>query len=309
MMSQKVICDVDTGGDDAVAILAAGHSRLTELVAVTVVAGNAPLEVTLENTLKVVEHGRLAQAPVYAGAEHPLINAQSAPPHDPIQEQRLHLPAPTIKPQVMRAAQFLVEYYMSEAGPETILVPTAPLTNIALALRLEPRIARRIPRIVTMGGAYVEGNITPSAEFNIYADPEAAHIVYSAGIPITMIGLEVTQQALLTLEDAARIHALGTPQARIAADLIADQVQWFVDQLGWQAGQVYDACAAVGAMELSVIKTKPMHVDIELTGMHTRGRTVADISGYHTQPANVDVGVGIDLARFLRLLEEALGNH
>jgi len=303
-MSQKVICDVDTGGDDAVAILAAGHSPLTELVAVTVVAGNAPLEVTLENSLKVVEHGGLAHVPVYAGAEHPLIG--ELPPLAPTQERRLHLPAPSLRPQAMRAARFLVEYYMSETGPETVLVPTAPLTNIALALRLEPRIARRIPRIVTMGGAYLEGNTTPSAEFNILADPEAAHIVYSAGIPITMIGLEVTGQALITLDDAARIRTLGTPQARIAADLIAEEVHWFMDNLGWQAGQVYDACAAVGAMELSVIKTRPMHVDIELNGTHTRGRTVADVSGYHKKPANVDVGVGIDRERFMHLLEEAL---
>jgi len=305
-MPQKVICDVDTGGDDAVAILTVGHSSRTELVAVTVVAGNAPLQVTLENTLKVVEHGGLAHVPVYAGAAYPLI---SEPPQlDPTQERHLKLPAATLPAQSKRAAEFLADYYMSEAGPETILVPTAPLTNIALALRLEPLIARRIPRIVTMGGAYIEGNTTPSAEFNIYADPEAAHIVYSAGIPITMIGLEVTSQALITLEDAARIHTLGTPQARIAGDLIAEEVQWFIDNLGWHSGQVYDACAAIGAMEPSVIKIRPMHVAIELTGTHTRGRTVADISGAHfkSMPPNVDVGVGIDHERFMQLLEEAL---
>jgi inosine-uridine nucleoside N-ribohydrolase len=303
---QKAICDVDTGGDDAVAILAVGHSPRTELVAVTAVAGNAPLEITLENTLKVVEHGGLDHTPVYAGAAHPLIG-ELLPP-DLAQARRLKLPAPTIQAQSKRAAEFLADYYLSDAGPETVLIPTAPLTNIALALRLEPRIARRIPRIVTMGGAYLEGNTTPSAEFNIYADPEAAHIVYSAGIPITMIGLEVTGQALITLEDAARIRVLGTPQARIAADLITEEVQWFMDNLGWQSGQVYDACAAVGAMEPSVIQTKPMHVAIELTGAHTRGRTVADISGHHrsSRPANVDVGVGIDRERFMRLLQEAL---
>jgi inosine-uridine nucleoside N-ribohydrolase len=305
-MRQKVICDVDTGGDDAIAVLAVGHSPRTELVAVTVVAGNAPLEVTLENTLKVVEHGGLCHVPVYAGATHPLISA--LPPLDSTQERRLRLPAPTLRAQSKRAAEFLVDYYMSDAGPETILVPTAPLTNLALALRLEPRIAQRIPRIVTMGGAYLEGNTTPSAEFNIYADPEAAHIVYSAGIPITMVGLEVTGQALITLEDAARIHSFGTPQARIAGDLIAEEVQWFMDHLGWHSGQVYDACAAVGAIESSVIKTRRMHVAIELTGTLTRGRTVADISGnhYNSKPPNVEVGVGIDRERFMRLLEEAL---
>ncbi len=305
-MPPKVICDVDTGGDDAVAILTVGHSPRTELVAVTVVAGNAPLQVTLENTLKVVEHGGLAHVPVYAGAAYPLISKPPQP--DPTQERHLKLPPATLPAQSKRAAEFLADYYMSEAGPETILVPTAPLTNIALALRLEPLIARRIPRIVTMGGAYIEGNTTPSAEFNIYADPEAAHIVYSAGIPITMIGLEVTSQALITLEDAARIHTLGTPQARIAGDLIAEEVQWFIDNLGWHSGQVYDACAAIGAVEPSVIKTRPMHIAVELTGTHTRGRTVADISGAHlkSMPPNVDVGVGIDHVRFMQLLEEAL---
>lgn len=307
-MRQKVICDVDTGGDDAVAILIVGHSRRTELVAVTVVAGNAPLEVTLENTLKVVEHGGLSHVPVYAGAANPLIS--ELPPLDSTQKRRLKLPAPTLQAQSKRAADFLVDYYLSDAGPETILIPTAPLTNIALALRLEPRIARRIPRIVTMGGATLEGNSTPSAEFNIYVDPEAAHIVYSAGIPITMVGLEVTSQALITLQDAARICAFGTPQARIAGHLIAEEVQWFIDRRGRRDGQVYDACAAVAAMDASVVQTKPMHVAIELTGTHTRGRTVADISGHHysSELANVDVGVGIDRERFMQLLEEALSH-
>jgi inosine-uridine nucleoside N-ribohydrolase len=307
-MRQKVICDVDTGGDDAVAILTVGHSPRMELVAVTVVAGNAPLEVTLENTLKVIEHGGLSHVPVYAGAANPLISELL--PLDSVQKRRLRLSAPTFQAQSKRAADFLVDYYLSDAGPETILIPTAPLTNIALALRLDPRIARRIPRIVTMGGAYLEGNTTPSAEFNIYADPEAAYIVYSAGVPITMIGLEVTGQALITLQDAARIRAFGTPQARIAGQLIAEEVQWFIDHQGRRDGQVYDACAAVAAMDASVVQTKPMHVAIELTGTLTRGRTVADISGHHhsSKPANVDVGIGIDRERFMQLLEEALSN-
>lgn len=303
-MPQKIILDVDTGGDDAVAMLLAGHHPELDLVAVTVVHGNAPLERTLNNTLRLIEAGELVHVPVFPGAALPLV--EEPLPTDPVQHAVLPLPDPTISPQRQRAAEFLIEYYLSDDGPETIYAPLGPQTNLALALRLEPAIASRIPRIVTMGGAYIEGNTTPSAEFNILADPEAAHIVFEAGIPITMVGLEVTAQALVTLADADRFEAIGTPWAKVAATLIRDEVQWFIDNLGWTGGQIYDACAIAAALEPSVLETKAMHVAIELTGAHTRGRTVADISGYHKNPPNVDVGVGIDSERFLEILFEGL---
>lgn len=303
-MPQKIILDVDTGGDDAVAILLAGHHPGLELVAVTVTHGNGPLAVTLGNTLRLVEAGHLADVPVYAGAELPLV----AEPldTDPVQHAVLPLPAPTLSAQNKRAVEFLIDYYLGKDGPQTIYAPLGPQTNLALALRLEPRLAGRIPRIVTMGGAYLEGNTTPSAEFNILADPEAAQVVFSAGIPISMVGLEVTAKALVTLDDAARLKALGTPQAKVAAELIRSEVQWFIDNLGWSGGQIYDACAVAAALEPGILETRPMHVEIELCGKHTRGRTVADISGYHRRPPNVDVGVGIDRQRFMEILFEAL---
>jgi inosine-uridine nucleoside N-ribohydrolase len=301
---RKVILDVDTGGDDAVAILLAGYHPALDLVAVTVTHGNGPLETTLDNTLRVMEAGGLAHLPVFKGADRPLV--AELYPTDPVQYATLPLPEPTLIPQKQRAVDFLIEYYMGPLGPETYYVPLGPQTNLALALRVEPELAQRIPRIVTMGGAYIEGNTTPSAEFNILADPEAAHIVFSSGIPITMVGLEVTAQALVTLDDAQRLGVKGPPWATIAARIMQEEIQWFIDNLGWSGGQIYDACAVAAIIEPELLTTKPMHVEIELCGDLTRGRTVADISSYHKKDPNVDVGVRIDRERFMGILFEGL---
>lgn len=303
-MAQKIILDVDTGGDDAVAMLMAGHHPEMDLVAVTVTHGNGPLSTTLDNTLRLLQAGGLEHVPVYAGAESPII-AESIPT-DPIQHATLPLPESTLQPQGQHAVNFLIEYYMGEGGRDTVYAPIGPQTNLALALRVESRLAQRIPRIITMGGAYIEGNTTPSAEFNILADPEAAQIVFRAGIPITMVGLEVTSKALVTLSDAQRIKELGTPWSIIAAELIRLEVQWFIDHLGWSGGQIFDACTVAATLEPGILSTRPMHVDIELTGRLTRGRTVADISGHHRKKANVDVGIDINRDRFMEILFEGL---
>jgi len=303
-MPRKIILDVDTGGDDAVAILLAGHDPTLQMVAVTVTHGNGPLETTLDNTLRIVEAGELNNVPVFSGADHPLVSELLAT--DPVQHATLPLPEATYTPQLQRAVDFLVDYYLGPHGPDTYYVPLGPQTNLALALRLEPKIAERIPRIVTMAGAYLEGNTTPSAEFNILADPEAAHIVFNSGIPITMVGLEVTSQALVTLDDAEKLGQLDTPWAKIASTIIREEVQWFIDNLGWSGGQIYDACAVATIIDPDVLETQPMHVDIELQGELTRGRTVADISGFHFKP-NVDVGVNINRDRFMQILFDGLG--
>jgi inosine-uridine nucleoside N-ribohydrolase len=303
-MPQKVILDVDTGCDDAVAMLMAGHHPDLDLVAVLPEHGNAPLEATLDNTLRLLSAGKLEHVPVYIGAESPLIGPIIAGSGDQI--VRLPFPQSDIKPQEKPAALFLIDYYMSGEGKDTIYLPIGPLTNLALALRIEPRLADRIPRIVTMGGAYLEGNTTPSAEFNILADPEAAFIVYEAGIPITMIGLEVTAMAEIWRPDVERYRALKTPWADVAAviiDLVIDIQSKYPGRTG---AIIYDACAVAAVIEPDVVETKAMHVDIELTGTYTRGRTVADISGRKKPRKNVDVGVSINRDRFLKILEESL---
>ena len=303
-MAQKVILDVDTGCDDAVAMLMAGHHPALEFVAVLPVHGNVHLEVTLENTLKLLSAGKLEHVPVYVGANAPLIGPIIAGDGDQI--IRLPFPESSIQPQELHAVNFLIDYYMSGAGKDTIYMPIGPLTNLALALRIEPKLAERIPKIVTMGGAYIEGNTTPSAEFNILADPEAAHIVYSAGIPITMIGLEVTDKAEIRKEDVKRIREIGTPWADAAAEIINIIIDIHMKYPGRTGGIVYDACAVAAVIDPTVFQAKPMHIDIEINGTYTRGRTVADIRDRKKLPKNVEVGTSIDREKFLDILYESL---
>lgn len=303
-MAQKIILDVDTGNDDAVAILMAGHHPSIELVAVTVTHGNAPLAVTLTNTLRVVSAGELKDVPVYAGAAVPLIAEQRS--NIDLAGRELPLSSTNLAPQPIHAVDFLRSYYNSPAGADTVYVPVGPMTNLALALRLEPELVARIPRIVTMGGAYSEGNTTPSAEFNYWADPEAAHVVYNVGIPILMVGLEVTKQALVTPTDVEMLKGLNTIQSRVASEVMLDEILWTIREYGWEGGQVFDAVAVAEVIEPGLVETKMIHVDIEVSGTLTRGRTVADISGRGNRPPNVAVGVGIDRKRFIEVMAQAL---
>ena len=303
-MAQKVILDVDTGCDDAVAMLMAGHHPALEFVAVLPVHGNVHLEVTRENTLKLLSAGQLEHVPVYVGANAPLIGPIIAGDGDQI--IRLPFPESDIQPQDKHAVNFLIDYYMSGEGADTIYMPIGPLTNLALALRIEPKLAKHIPQIVTMGGAYIEGNTTPSAEFNILADPEAAHIVYSAGIPIKMIGLEVTDQAEVYKKDIQRIREIGTPWADAAAEIINIIVDIHLKYPGRTGGIVYDACAVAAVIDPSIVQTRAMHIDIEINGTYTRGRTVADTRGRKNLTKNVEVGTGIDREKFLDILYESL---
>jgi len=301
-MRQKVIMDVDTGCDDAVAMLLAGYHPNMELVAVLPVHGNAPLTQTLDNTLRLLCAGKLEHVPVYTGASYPLIGPILAGDGD--QVIKLPFPEATIQPQAKHAVNFLIDYYMSGEGKDTIYMPIGPLTNLGLALRIEPRLKDKIPQILTMGGAYA----TSFAEFNIKADPEAAFIVYSAGIPIKMIGLEVTDVAKVMQKDVDSIRKIQTPWAIAAADVMDIVVDIHTKQFGHEGGIIFDACAVAAVIEPSVVKTERMHIDIELTGTHSGGCT-AVASRFHgsgEKNANVDVGVSIDRERFIEIMHESL---
>ena len=298
-MAQKVIMDVDTGCDDAVAMLIAGHHKDLELIAALPVHGNAPLEQTIDNTLRLLEAGKLAHVPVYSGAEAPMIGPIIRGSGDQI--VKLPFPRATIKPRPEHAVNFLIDYYMSGAGDDTVYMPIAPLTNLALALRIEPRLKDRIPRIVTMGGAYSSN----FAEFNIAADPEAAHIVYTSGIPITMVGLEVTDIAKIQQEDVDSIRKLNTPWAIAAADVMDIVVDIHVKH-GLGGAIIFDACAVAALIEPSVMETRPMHIEIEMRGAATRGCTVSDFKTWKKQTPNVEVGIGINRDRFIEIMREGL---
>ena len=197
MTSQKIILDCDPGHDDAIAILLAARSPALDLRAITVVAGNQTLEKTLNNALRVCEFAGIRNVPIAAGMSRPLVREQivAGNIHGASGLDGPNLPPPTMEPVATHAVDLIIQEVLA-APDEIILVPVGPLTNIASALVREPGLVPRIKGIVLMGGGVTKGNTTPVAEFNIYADPEAAHVVFSSGIPLTMIGLDVTHQSI-----------------------------------------------------------------------------------------------------------------
>lgn len=213
-MTTKIILDCDPGHDDAVAILlAAGNSNI-ELLGVTTVGGNHTLEKVTRNAAQVLTVAKLTDVPLYAGATRPILRevetAEGIHGDTGMEIHGFELPEPALSVQEKHGVQFIIDTIMSEPAGTVTLVPTGPLTNIALAARLEPRIVERVKEVVLMGGAYGTGNWTPSAEFNIIVDPEAAHIVFNEKWPVVMVGLDLTHQALATKEVEEQFAALGT---------------------------------------------------------------------------------------------------
>lgn len=312
---RKLILDVDTGTDDAIALMLAALHPDLELVAATTVNGNNPIANCTDNTLRVFDLLGVDIA-VYEGAATPLLRDDF-----PIPREILHLdgsmhplelpiPAPRSVKQAQGAVEFLVETYMATTEPIT-LVPIGPLTNIALAIRLEPRIVERIPQTVIMGGAHASGNTTPSAEFNIWVDPDAARIVLTAGLAdLTLVPLDATHEALVTTADCERLLATGTPAAAAAAAIIEGRIAAY-DALQpmetARSAPVHDALCVAFLVDPGVIAGRRVHVDVETRGELTLGRTVMDVNGHFGGEQNAFVAFEADAARFVALLVETLG--
>lgn len=309
-MPRNVILDMDPGHDDAIALLLACAAPELAVLGLTVVAGNQTLDKTERNARKVLSYAGLGHVPVAAGMARPLVRelVTAGHVHGESGLDGPALPEPTVPLDPRHGVDLLIDLLRAADGPVT-LVPTGPLTNVALALLKAPEVKTKVERIVLMGGAVGQGNVTPSAEFNIYVDPEAAHVVFSSGLPITMVGLEVTHQALVTPADVERIRALGGRVALMVAELIDFYSRFHRERLGWPGAPVHDACAVAEVVRPGIVATRPMHVAIELRGEHTVGRTVCDLRGVTGRPPNADVGLGIDRAAFLDLLLAALGRY
>jgi purine nucleosidase len=219
---RRIILDCDPGHDDAIALLVAAGSPEVELLAVTTVAGNQTLDKVTRNALAVATVGGLRDVPVAAGAARPLVRVPrvAEAEHGASGLDGVSIPDPTVGLDSRHAVALIIETVMGRPPGEVTLVPTAALTNLALAVRLEPRIVERVREVVVMGGAYAGGNLTPAAEYNIAVDPEAAQIVFGERWPVTMVGLDVTHQALATPEVVRRIAALDTGPARFVTGLL-----------------------------------------------------------------------------------------
>ena len=296
-MTTPVIIDCDPGHDDAIALLLALASAEVELVGVTTTHGNQTLDKTTDNALRVLSLVGRTDVPVAMGADRPLVRDLhvAAHVHGDSGLDGPELPARGAEPIDQHAVDFLAE----RVTPETVLIPVGPLTNVALAL--DRGIAPA--RIVLMGGAIAEGNMTPAAEFNIWADPEAAQRVYHSGIDVTMIGLDVTHEALLTSAWADRFREAGRV-GTFVADLVEFFKQYHRRTYGWDGAPIHDAVAVAQVLRPGLVATERMNVEVELESELTRGRTVADRWHRTDREPNADVGVGIDADAFLNLLLE-----
>ncbi len=325
-MAKRIIIDTDPGTDDAIAILLALNSPELVVEAVTVVPGNVVVEQGVNNALKILSLADRTEIPVAAGARRPIAGrliTAGAGIHGPegLGNTRLGPPRRTADPRF--GPDLIVE--LVRANPHEItLVALGPLTNLALALARDPMIAERVREVVLMGGSIGGGNVTATAEFNMYVDPEAARAVFRAGWPVTMIGLEIGWTASFGAEHLARLRRTHGPQNDFAADILTFLLTRSRNQ-GQTEAPIYDATAMAAAIDRTLIETRPLHVDVELRGELTRGQTVVNrrnavaravrhgdqliFEGTETLRPNTDVAVRIDAERFRALLIDRLSKH
>ena len=306
MQKEKIILDCDPGHDDAVAIMLAAINPKIELLGITVVAGNQKLEKTVNNALKVCNHLNL-DVPVYSGMSRPMIREQLIA--DDIHGET-GLDGPKfeelkIKAEDKHAVNFIIDTLMN-SDEKVTLVPTGPLTNIGMAIRFEPRIIEKINRTVLMGGSYQLGNMTPAAEFNILADPDAAHIVFSSGVKIVMMGLDLTRQASATKEVVEKIKSLNNKASKLFVDLMEFFAASQKNVFGWSAPPVHDPTTIAYIIDPECIEVKPMFCEIELWSERSYGRTLCDYFGILKKEPNVDVAVKLDFDKFWNLVYENL---
>ncbi len=310
-MPQKIILDCDPGHDDAMAILLANASPALEVLAITTVAGNQTLPKTALNARRVCSRAGIHGVPIAAGCDRPLVR-------EPRIAANIHgesgLEGPTFagEPDVpldpRHAVDLIIELLMASDG-DVMLVPTGPLTNIGLAIRREPRIVPRIRHISLMGGASGFGNQTPSAEFNILVDPEAARIVVESGAPITMCPLELTHQARATPDVIQRFADLHTPLGDFAVEMLQFFASTYKRMHGFDGPPLHDPTAVAWVIDPSIVETQAAHVDIETHAEFSYGRTSIDLHDVLGLPKNVLVGTRLDVARFWDLVVGAIASY
>ncbi|MBO0397036.1 pyrimidine-specific ribonucleoside hydrolase RihA [Aeromonas veronii] len=303
-MALPVILDCDPGHDDAIALILALASPELKVLAVTTSAGNQTPDKTLNNALRILTLLGRDDIPVAAGAPKPLarelIIADNVHGESGLDGPKL--PDPAFAPQAMTGLELMAKCLRESPQPVT-LVPTGPLTNIALLLAAHPDLKPRIARIVLMGGAAGAGNWTPAAEFNIYVDPEAADMVFKSGIPITMCGLDVTHEAQVMDEDIARVRAITNPVAQCVAGLLDFFMIYHRDpKWGFAGAPLHDPCTIAWLLAPELFHGVECRVDIETRGEHTVGMTVVDRYGLTGKPANALVLLGLDRPGFIDLL-------
>ncbi|MCU9848640.1 nucleoside hydrolase [Defluviimonas sp. WL0024] len=310
MGARKIIIDTDPGQDDAVAILLALASPELEVLGLTTVAGNVPLALTSKNARVVCELAGRSDIRVFAGCEAPLtrqlVTAEHV--HGKTGLDGIALPDPSMPLAEGHAVDFLIETLREEAPGTVTLCPIGPLTNIATAFQKAPDIVERVAEIVLMGGAYFEvGNVTPAAEFNIYVDPEAASIVFKSGVPLVVMPLDVTHQALTTRARVEAFRNLGTRVGHAVASWTDFFERFDMAKYGSEGAPLHDPCTIAYLIEPDLFSGRHINVEIELEGRFTAGMTVADWWRVSGREANAMFIGDVDADGFFALLTERIG--
>lgn len=307
LATRPIIIDCDPGVDDAIALLLTFASPELKLLGITTVAGNVPLALTQTNARKICELVGRADIPVYAGCPRPMMRSLTTAEevHGKTGLDGVTLPEPHMPLQPSHGVDFLIDAILQSDQPIT-LVTLGPLTNVAIALIKAPQIAAQVQEIVLMGGSATHGNVTPSAEFNIYVDPHAAHVVFTSGIPMTMLGLDLTHQVLTTPSRLAAIRELSTPVSRVAADLLAHYGSHDMTTYGWEGGPLHDPNVIAYLVRPDLYMSRPRFVAVETASQMSMGRTIVDQFNLTGRSPNVQVVEAVDADGFYTLLTERL---
>lgn len=306
-MAKPVFIDCDPGHDDMMAImLAAAHPDL-ELIGITTVAGNQTGAKTYNNAGRTLTLINRLDIPVVRGADAPLCRPLVIAPaiHGTSGLDGADLPESRL-PVIEESAPAFMARRIMEHPEKVYLVPTGPLTNVALALRSYPQLGDKIERIVLMGGAVHDSNITPAAEFNIYVDPEAASAVFESGIPITMVGLDATNKAMIRYPEIEKLEGHSGPISRVVGPLMRFFANTNREVFGFDGAPIHDALAVAAVIHPEIISVEEYRVDVETHSELTRGQTLADVYGVTGKPANASVAMGVDRERLMDMLFEAI---
>lgn len=307
-MPKRILIDTDPGIDDALAILLALASPELSLEGLSVVHGNCSLEQAARNGLSVLELAGATHIPLARGCELPLVQPSLLAPetHGNTGLGYAKLPEPRTKPIVQHGSDFLIEKTLSNPG-EMTLVAIGPLTNVALAIRKEPKFAKSLKEIIIMGGAIRhEGNTTALAEFNTYVDPHAAHIVFHAGIPTTLVPLDVTYQCLLTAQDVERLLKITSPITQFIKDATDFYMEYHDAWQGIQGCIINDPLALALTFAPELCDYQDLPVDVDISGGVSMGKTFADFYNYQKKPANMRVALGVRPRDFIELFLERM---
>lgn len=308
MMQRKILLDCDPGHDDAVAMMLAWGNPSIELLGVTTVGGNQTLDKVTRNALSVATVVGMHDVPIAAGCRLPLVRPVEIAPdvHGDSGLDGVELPEPAVELDPRHGVDLIIETIMSNEPGTVTLVPTGPLTNIAMAARKEPRIVERVQEVVLMGGGYHVGNWSPVAEFNIKVDPEAAHIVFNEKWPIVMVGLDLTHQALATDEVAERIAAVPGSVSQFTLGLFTFFRKAYQDAQGFDFPPVHDPCTLAYLIDPTIVETVKVPVDVELNGSLTTGMTVADFRAPAPEDCHTKVATRLDAPGFWGLVVDAI---